>query len=324
MLSFLLLMGSVDAQDIPTVKARFAHPEFAADQGIYTVDVQLQADRPEQSLFGFNVRFFYDAEVMEFQEMSDFAPGYGRLGRTPRNHVGNPDSGTQLFNMPGAAAYINTAVQLFGEEDEAIDLQQEGWTTVFRLRFKVHDHVNKDADFCPSMIWDLMNPERSRGGILPNEDGIVFTVLEKNPATSQESAPSYSAAETFNWKYMNRETYPYGIPQAEQCISLSAVVDTDPGKLDEGYRVYQNEPNPFDAETFIRFDIPEATEVKLVIVDAAGRTLMERREQFHAGANAFRVTAENIQVNGATQMLFYHLQTDEFTSQVFKMNRTNQ
>ena len=41
------------------------------------------------------------------------------------------------------------------------------------------------------------------------------------------------------------------------------------------YRLYQNYPNPFNPTTNIQFDLPEQTEVKLLIYDILGNRVQE-------------------------------------------------
>lgn len=317
---WVMITTSIQAQSISNIQARFTNPQFNVEEGLYTVDVQLKADQATQYLFGFNVRFFYDAEVMEFQGLSNFADSYGILGREPKSLVGNANSGRQLFSMSGAAAYINTAVQLMGEEANALALSKDEWVTAFQAEFKVYDHViNVDKDFCPSIIWDLERPEKSRGGFLPNEDGIVFTVLERDPSTPEVSIASYSSAATFNWEYTNRSDFPYGIPLAEECITLDVATSVS-NPLEGVYKVHQNRPNPFDNETFIGFSIPKGTKVKLRIMDASGKTLLEQLGDYDAGFHSIRVENTNALL-GASQILFYQIETDEYLSPTFKMNR---
>lgn len=318
--ALLFLAVGAQAQNLPNIQARFANPIFIPEKGTYLVDVQLKTEQGDEYLFGFNVRFFYDAELMEFDGLSDFADHYGLLGSSPKNYIGDSNSGRALFALSGAAAYINTAVQLFGEEDQALVLKKDEWTTAFRANFKIHDYLDKDEDFCPSIIWDLEKPEKSRGGFLPNEDGIVFTVLERDPATSQISAPSFSSASAFNWEYMNRSNSPYGMPVSKECISLNEVATSVPNGIGLVYQVFQNRPNPFDTETFIGFRIPKSAKVKLRIFDAAGKTILEKKGDYTAGYHSIRI--ENSEyLLGSSQALFYQIETAEYLSPTFKMNR---
>jgi len=79
----LLLSGFITtAQTLPVVTVRFNNPQFDCPTQTYCLDVEFQADGPNDTLFGMNVRFFYDDVILEYLGMSDFAPGYG--APTPR------------------------------------------------------------------------------------------------------------------------------------------------------------------------------------------------------------------------------------------------
>ncbi len=54
--------------------------------------------------------------------------------------------------------------------------------------------------------------------------------------------------------------------------------------LIRSYRVFQNYPNPFNPSTRIKFELPEPSEVSLVVYDALGRKLAElARGRYDAG-----------------------------------------
>lgn len=316
----LILIGfSAQAQSPSNVTARFSNPQYDVELNIYTVDVELKSTEAVEYLFGFNVRFFYDAETMEFQKLTDFANGYGILGREPAPFVGHSTSGRELFSMSGAAAYVNTGVQLLQEESKALSLSKEEWSRAFRVEFKLKNFVDKDRLFCPSIIWDLKDPNRSTGGIMSNGDGIVFTLLDKESAKKGDSYYSYSSAHAFNWEYTNREELPYGIPVAETCLNLSLATSV-PSSLYQQYKVFQNQPNPFDDQTFISFSIPSPAKVKLRVMDAAGKILLEQIGDYNAGNHAIRIENSG-PLADASQILFYQISTEEYLSPTFKMNR---
>jgi hypothetical protein len=75
------------------------------------------------------------------------------------------------------------------------------------------------------------------------------------------------------------------------------------------YALYQNYPNPFNPSTTIEFDIPERTNVKLIIYDILGReieTLIDK--ELEPGKYKFNFNATNL----PTGVYFYTLKTPKF------------
>ena len=72
------------------------------------------------------------------------------------------------------------------------------------------------------------------------------------------------------------------------------------------FALYQNEPNPFDNQTKVSFHLPNDSDAKLTIYDAAGRILKTMNQKFAKGYNEIRLTKEDI---AATGILYYRLDT---------------
>ena len=77
------------------------------------------------------------------------------------------------------------------------------------------------------------------------------------------------------------------------------------------FELYQNEPNPFADFTTIGFELPEAGQATITLVDVTGRVLNVIRGEYAKGYNAVRVSRDEIGVNG---MIYYKLQSGDFTS----------
>ncbi|HRF37646.1 MAG TPA: T9SS type A sorting domain-containing protein, partial [Saprospiraceae bacterium] len=60
------------------------------------------------------------------------------------------------------------------------------------------------------------------------------------------------------------------------------------------FRLHQNAPNPFVAETSISFDLPEASDVELLITDQLGRTVRILRGQYPQGRSTMDFKAEEL------------------------------
>jgi HYR domain/Dockerin type I domain len=76
---------------------------------------------------------------------------------------------------------------------------------------------------------------------------------------------------------------------------------------DSDFRLYQNDPNPFNGSTRIPFRLPEASEAKLTVFNETGRILMVQNSHFKKGLNEMTLNfSDTPSVSG---VLFYRLDT---------------
>jgi hypothetical protein len=308
-------------QSLPEISVRFANPQYDQEAHRYTLDVEMRSNGGVQSLFGMNVRFFYDAAQLEYSHLDEFQPGYGILGDPPRAFQGSASSGFQLFGFPGAATYVNGAVQLLNDQSP-LQLVSNQWVKVFRVCFSVPAYWWDETEFCPSLIWDI-KPQARKGSFFRGSDGLVLTVLEDDPETPEVSAPAYALVQPFNWHYGSEVEMPYGQPQAEDCISLGQLVATDQaaGLGGQGYALWQNQPNPFVQSTLIEFFLPTAQEAKLSFFDITGRLVKEIQGNYQAGNNAIRL--DRAVWMEQSNMILYRLETSDYISAMLKMTIIN-
>lgn len=318
MLLLCVASFSVFGQALPRIEARFANPQFDRATRTYFLDVELNAKTSPEILFGMNLRFFYDASVMEFQKVDDFHQGYGILGAAPVAAVGNEQSGQQLFGFNHAAAYVNGGVQLL-DERFPLQLTTTSWVKAFRLSFKVPMITLDPEHFCPSVIWDLEATEGA-GGFLPGSAGLVITVAETNRATRYVSAPTVPSAVPFNWEYNAESGLPYGSVVSGECISIAELVATEEqDKTDaKGYALFQNQPNPFDGRTIIEFILPYAQHAKLVLYDVDGKVKEEIEGDYETGRNQIELKQKSWMVE--SNVIYYRLHTDKYTSKTMTMS----
>ena len=83
--------------------------------------------------------------------------------------------------------------------------------------------------------------------------------------------------------------------------------------------LYQNQPNPFNAETSIMFYLEDKQQITLRILDLQGKQIWRTQGQFDRGLHTVKV---NEVLKGIQGMLFYELQTSE-VNYLRKMIRTN-
>lgn len=95
---------------------------------------------------------------------------------------------------------------------------------------------------------------------------------------------------------------------------MSGVTNSTPVQ----YRLYQNYPNPFNPSTNISFDLPEKSDVSLIIYDGMGRTVTELvNATFITGQYTYSWDAGNL----SSGVYFAKLQTEGVSGKVYTDSR---
>jgi hypothetical protein len=74
------------------------------------------------------------------------------------------------------------------------------------------------------------------------------------------------------------------------------------------FKLHQNRPNPFNGETLISFNLPEAGFATMTISDISGRTLKVIESDFAKGYNEVRIQSNDL---SSTGVLYYQLESAE-------------
>lgn len=103
-------------------------------------------------------------------------------------------------------------------------------------------------------------------------------------------------------------------------IEITTVTSVPENSLPESFRLHQNFPNPFNPETEIRFQLPEASPVVLTIFNIVGHKIHKLvDEQYEAGNHSVRWDGKDGRGNVVSSgVYFYKIQTRTF-SQIKKM-----
>lgn len=221
LLSGLSLFHIALVAQTPVITVRFENPQNDCVTQEYCLDVAFKSDMIDQELFGMNVRFFYDDDVLEFVDFRDFQGGYGAVVPDPPIISTSEPAGPGLFNFEGAAEFVNGAIQLVNLGPPPIILDTTEWSKVFQICFLVDDpNANLDT-FCPSVVWDLeQNP--LNGGFLAGDDGVVITIVDPDP--NNESLSADENVEQFNWQYIGNGEAPYGEPVDSVCSNINCLL----------------------------------------------------------------------------------------------------
>ena len=200
----------------PLVTVQLANPQYDCLTQVYCLDVEFKADSLGHEVFGMNVRFFYEDDILELTEFTDFQGNYD-VSLPP--DISTSPAGPGLFNFDGPADFVNGGIQKVSVNEPVILLDTAEWSKLFSICFEVDSQMVMNLDtFCPPIVLDL-HDDPTLGGYLAGDDGIVITVVDPGPG---ESVPAFEEVIQFNWEYIGNDTTPpYGQPVQDSCINIS-------------------------------------------------------------------------------------------------------
>ena len=204
-IGFIFLMSSLNVtSQTSEINIRFTSPTFDCATDVYCVDVEYSSKSTGDTLYGTNVRFFYNSTDLTFTEVKNFAPAYG-IALTPVAQVGIPSSGQDLFNFETgeAATWVNGGIELQNTNAGEL-IGNDTWTKFYEICFTVVGSPPSLNNFCPELVWDL-EQDRNNGGFFPGNDGLVITLKDGSGSTASDEV-----VEHLNWDYSGPGTAPYG------------------------------------------------------------------------------------------------------------------
>lgn len=220
-ISGLMFLQVVAFTQTPLITVRLANAQMDCITQEYCLNVEAKANMTDQEIFGINVRFFYDDDVLEFIDFRDFQGGYGPVAPDPPIISTSAPAGPSLFNFTGPAEFVNGAIQLTSTGPPPIILDTSSWSQLFQICFFVDDQNANLDTFCPSLVWDL-EQDPLNGGFLSGDDGVVITIVDPDP--NGESLAALEEVEQYNWMYIGNGSAPYGQPEDSDCSNINCAL----------------------------------------------------------------------------------------------------
>ncbi len=121
---------------------------------------------------------------------------------------------------------------------------------------------------------------------------------------------TWKATDRSNNTAMCKQKISFQSTPAPATVPLTASHLNETSRVDrsgEGFKLYQNSPNPFNDQTIIGFHLPEATKATLTIFNALGRAVYMQSGLFAKGYN--QIVLDRAQTGAEGAILFYQLQT---------------
>jgi hypothetical protein len=149
-----------------------------------------------------------------------------------------------------------------------------------------------------TMSWNRTNYNEATA-----KDEVLFSLVIQATTDAQLSdiltvTSRYTAAEA----YSNGNTMNVGLTFSGSRDALQSV-----------FTLFQNMPNPFQAETLIGFNLPKEAKVQLTISDLSGRVLYTNTgANTVLGAGYQTITVTKQMINGATGVLNYTIEAGDY------------
>lgn len=165
----------------------------------------------------------------------------------------------------------------------------------------------------------------AKGALDISSDNFGFTLLEEGIITASwngnipadltkeevlfsfdfsiEKSTRWNKALTLSKQYLAAEAYNV---QTELMDVALAFIAEDGTPVNTVFDLKQNQPNPFQSETTIRFDLPEASTATLRILDLNGRVLKVVEGNYEQGVNTIILQQNELNASG---VLYYQLDT---------------
>lgn len=138
---------------------------------------------------------------------------------------------------------------------------------------------------------------------------VVFTVVGASDSFSAISITDEPTSIEFS--DLNGNVLPVTIENGMIIVStISSSENTLPFQSNEFFSLFQNEPNPFDNQSIIRFDLSRSSEVEILFHSVDGRLVYSIKDQFLEGLNSLTINADNLPGSGT---YFYTMKTNDYS-----------
>lgn len=171
---------------------------------------------------------------------------------------------------------------------EVIDIEADGLENMSESNFAI---LNREGLIAHS--WNSQNGEPV--DLDAGDRLFTLRILAKETAALQE---------VLQLDRRRIQAEAYGVNLSTRGVALNFTNDESSS---QNFMVYQNQPNPFSESTRINFYLPNADQVSLSVIDAAGRTVLQRQANFEAGDQQWIVSRSEL---GAGGVYYYQIATE--------------
>lgn len=239
-----------------------------------------------------------------------------KIGDINGNAVPNSLIGTEWRNTAGTLKFQLEDQLLPAGEEVKLAFNASDFKEILGYQFALQ--FNKESlEFVDLSMGELTGLTEANFGLSQIDAGVITTSWNDFTAVTVEDGSSLFEL-TFKAKTAVRLSEALGLSSrfttAEAYNKDASLMDIalQFGKdvlVSEAFELYQNRPNPFQAETTIGFNLPKSGNATITVYDLAGRSLYQLKGAYNKGYNEIKLDEL-----GATGVLYYRLDTDTDTA----------
>jgi hypothetical protein len=246
------------------------------------------------------------------QALADFVGV--KTGDVNGSAIANDLMNVEDRNAVGDLNFNLDEVDMVAGETYTVNFNAKDFTNILGYQFTLAFDKNA-VELVDVEAGELANLDANNFGMSLLEEGVITTSWNATNVTSLDndatvftltfvakSNAQLSDVISVNSRWTKAEGYDANADR------LNIGLTFNNGKVVGGdFDLYQNQPNPFKAETVIGFNLPEASAATLTVYDVSGKVLKLVSGEFAQGYN--EVTINRAELSGAG-VLYYQLDTD--------------
>ena len=305
--------GSISTIDMVQLRKMilFIDTEFQSNTSWRFVDAEFvfpNANNPFATSFPeiFSINGLNSAEIADFVGV--------KTGDVNGSAIANIAAGGDDRNTVGDLVFNINDVEMVAGEQYTVDFEAKDFANILGYQFTLA--FDKDAvEFVDVEAGKLADLSANNFGMSLLEEGVITTSWNATQATSLENADVVFSV-TFTAKsntllsealaVNSRYTVAEGYDNNADVLNIGLIFNNST-VVAGNFDLYQNQPNPFKAETVIGFNLPEAGAATLTVYDVSGKVLKLVNGDFAQGYN--EVTLNRAELSGAG-VLYYQLDTE--------------
>lgn len=221
------------------------------------------------------------------------------------------DTGTSIEVDVRVLDFVDIMSMQFSVNWDSLVLQFDSLTNLDALpdySSNANFNTNSAQQGILTSVWlgDFLN------GNTVDDSTVIFTIVFTVIGSSESSTSVAITDNPLSIEFSDVDGNDLSVIVENGLITVATVVGLNPSiesQSNEFFTLYQNEPNPFDNQSLIRFDLRQSNEVSFSFYDTNGKLIYSHKGHFLEGINSIKIDTEKLPGAGT---YFYTMKTNNY------------